>query len=260
LRPLLRGTMFANSIHHFFKIGSTNTTAMQAATAGEPEGAVFIAEEQTAGRGRGARSWHSVRSQGIYCSLVLRPQLPPGDVLLLSLTAGVAVYSAVERVLAAHAHSHGVALDLRWPNDVLANGKKFVGILTELTAEATRVRHVVVGVGININHKSFPAELCDIATSLRLESGCEWSRVELLVDLLKSLDHEYRALVSGGDPGLLLRRFEQRSSYVCGRRVSIQEDGCEGVTCGLDSRGFLRVQTSQGVHTVLSGTVRPQDE
>lgn len=259
LSPLLAGTLFAEPIHHFFKIGSTNVAAMQAAAAGEREGAVFIAEEQTAGRGRGANSWHSARSLGIYCSVVLRPLLAPADVLLLSLAAGLAVYSAVESALAAHGHGGNIQLDLRWPNDALANGKKFVGILTELTAEATRVRHVVVGIGINVNHKSFPPDLRDIATSLRLESGREWSRVELTAALLKSLDREYRQLVNGADRTSLLRRFEERSSYVRGRRVRVLEDGYEGVTCGLDKRGFLQVDTAKGVRTVLSGMVRANE-
>jgi BirA family biotin operon repressor/biotin-[acetyl-CoA-carboxylase] ligase len=257
LGPLLRGTVFAESIHHFFKIGSTNIAAMQAAAAGEPEGAVFLAEEQTAGRGRGANTWHSARSVGIYCSVILRPALAPADVLLLSLAAGLAVHAAVETVLGAHPGCKPVPVDLRWPNDALANGKKFVGVLTELTAEATRVRHIVVGIGINVNHAGFPPELRDIATSLRLESGREWSRVELTAALLKSLDREYRSLVAGEDRGLLLRRFEQRSSMICGKRVRVEEEGYEGVTCGLDARGFLQVKTPKGMRIVLSGLVRP---
>jgi BirA family transcriptional regulator, biotin operon repressor / biotin---[acetyl-CoA-carboxylase] ligase len=256
LGPLLRGTIFAAQIHHFFQIGSTNVAAMHAAAAGEPEGAVFIAEEQTAGRGRGDHTWHSARSSGIYCSVVLRPALAPAEVLVLSLAAGLAVYSAVDSVLAAHPPSRPVSIDLRWPNDALANGRKFVGILTELAAEATRVRHVVVGVGLNVNHQSFPAELRDIATSLRLETGREWSRVELAAALLKSLDREYRELAGGGDCAALIRRFEQRSSAARGCRVRIEEDGYEGITRGLDARGFLQVETPQGLRTVLSGTVR----
>ncbi len=260
LAPLLRGTLFAERIRHFFKIGSTNVAAMQAANAGEAEGAVFIAEEQTAGRGRGDHTWHSARSAGIYCSVVLRPSLAPADVLVLSLAAGLAVRSAVESLLAAHPPARPVNIDLRWPNDALANGRKFVGILTELAAEATRVRHVVVGIGINVNHKSFPADLRDTATSLRLESGREWSRVELAAALLKSLDREYRALSRGGDCAALLQRFEQHSSGARGCRVRVEEDGCQGITRGLDSRGFLQVQTPQGLRTVISGTVRAVTE
>jgi BirA family biotin operon repressor/biotin-[acetyl-CoA-carboxylase] ligase len=96
LKPLLRGTIFADHIHHFYKIGSTNTAAMQAAAESAPEGSVFLAEEQTAGRGRGTNSWDSQRSAGIYCSVILRPAMPPSEVLVITLAAGLAVHAAVE--------------------------------------------------------------------------------------------------------------------------------------------------------------------
>jgi BirA family biotin operon repressor/biotin-[acetyl-CoA-carboxylase] ligase len=261
LAPLLRGTIFASHIHHYFKIGSTNVAAMEAAAAGAPEGSVYLGEEQLAGRGRGAHSWHSARSQGIYCSVVLRPALSPADVLVLTLAAGLTVCSAVEQLLARH-RDHQVSppqLDLRWPNDPLLNGKKFCGILVELTAEATRVRYLVVGIGINVNQPSFPADLREAATSLRLETGTCWSRVELATALLKSLDREYRGLLKPGPGGResVLRRFQERSSYAQGRRVRVEEDGgYEGVTAGLDARGFLQVETPKGLRTVLSGGVR----
>src|ERR1700692_1644233 len=124
LDPLVRGTIFDAQLHHFYKIGSTNTAAMAAAADdGAPEGSVFLAEEQTSGRGRGAHSWQSARSAGIYCSVILRPPLPPSDVLVLSLAAGLAVRAAIEQV------APPVDIDLKWPNDVLIAGKKVCGIL-----------------------------------------------------------------------------------------------------------------------------------
>jgi len=251
LRPLLRGTMFAAHLHHFYKIGSTNTAAIDAAAEGAPEGSVFLAEEQTAGRGRGSNAWQSPPSMGIYCSVVLRPALPPSDVLPLSLAAGLAVHAAIQKIDAR------VNPDLKWPNDVLIGGKKVCGILTEMNAEATRVRYVVVGIGINVNQASFPEELG--ATSLRLSGGSEWSRVELAAALLKSLEHEYRALTGEARAReLILRRFAEHSSWVRGKNVRIEENGAafEGVTEGLDARGFLLVRTASGLKTVLSGTVR----
>jgi BirA family biotin operon repressor/biotin-[acetyl-CoA-carboxylase] ligase len=251
LRPLVRGTFFESDLHHFYKIGSTNTVAMTAAADGAPEGSVFLAEEQTAGRGRGANSWQSPRSTGIYCSLILRPALAPSDVLALSLAVGLAVQSAIQQIDAR------VEIDLKWPNDVLIKGKKVCGILTEMNAEATRVRYIVVGIGINANQASFPKELP--ATSLRLTTGTEWSRVELVGALLKSVDREYRHLVDdGGAKEAILQRFAENSSWVLGKRVRIEENGSafEGTTEGLDPRGFLQVRTPYGVRTVLSGTVR----
>ena len=251
LRPLVRGTMFESDLRHFYKIGSTNTAAMAAAADGAPEGSVFLAEEQTGGRGRGANSWQSPRSTGIYCSVILRPVLPPSDVLILSLAAGLAVQTAIQQIDAR------VQVDLKWPNDVLISGKKVCGILTEMNAEATRVRYIVVGIGINVNQASFPKELR--ATSLQLATGSEWSRVELVGALLKSLNREYRQLTDAeGAREMILQRFAENSSWVLGKRVRIEENGSafEGTTEGLDPRGFLQVRTPYGLQTVLSGTVR----
>jgi len=248
----VKGTIFAKHLHHYYKIGSTNTEAMQAAAEGAPEGSVFLAEEQLAGRGRGAHKWHSARSAGIYCSVVLRPPMPPSEALIFSLAAGLAVHSAVTETFP------GLHPDLKWPNDVLLKGRKFCGILTEMNSEATRVRHLVVGIGINVNQTKFPAELREIATSLKSETGTEWSRVELCAALLKSLDREYRDLLhDAGARDKILRRFQEHSSSTRGRKVRVVENGgIEGVTEGLDARGFLQVRTAEGLRTVLSGTVK----
>lgn len=255
LSPLLRGTIFSERIHHYYKVGSTNDVAMEAASAGEPAGSVFLAEQQTAGRGRGAHQWHSAESTGIYCSVVLRPVVPPSEILILSLAAGLAVYDAVREV------DSRVIPDLKWPNDLLIKGKKFCGILTEMNSEATRVRYLVIGIGMNVNHAGFPEELQNAATSLRLETGTEWSRIELCAALLKSLDREYRQLMH--DPAareLILQRFQERSSSVRGKLVEVAENGgFEGITEGLDSRGFLTVRTLEGLRTVLSGTVKVKE-
>lgn len=260
LAPLLRGTLFDSHLHHFYKIGSTNTAAMAAAAAGAPEGSVFLAEEQTAGRGRGAHSWESERSAGIYCSVVLRPGLAPSEVLALALAAGLAVRAAIEQI------DPRVQVDLKWPNDVLIASKKVCGILTEMNAEATRVRYIVVGIGINVNHAGFSQDLEREAISLCLATGSEWSRVELTVALLKSLEREYRLLIGRTGPensqesasASILRRFAEQSSWVRGKqvRVELDETTIEGTTEGLDARGFLQVRTAQGLQTVLSGTVR----
>lgn len=253
LQPLVRGTIFSEHIHHFYRAGSTNTLALEAAAGGAPEGSVFLAEQQTAGRGRGSNQWHSAESTGIYCSVILRPALPPSDVLVLSLTAGVAVHATVQEIDAR------IIPDLKWPNDLLLGGKKFCGLLTEMGAEATRVRHIVVGIGINVNQTQFPGALEQTATSLRMATGTEWSRMDLCAALLKSLDREYRNFLAQPEAhGEILRRFEELSSMARGRLVRIEENGgFEGTTEGLDPRGFLQVRTSDGLRIVYSGTVRP---
>jgi BirA family biotin operon repressor/biotin-[acetyl-CoA-carboxylase] ligase len=256
LEPLVRGTIFGADVphnyHHYYRAGSTNTLALEASADGAPEGSVFLAEQQTAGRGRGSNQWHSEQSAGIYCSVVLRPALPPSEVLTLSLAAGLAVQSAIQET------DSRVFSDLKWPNDLLVQGKKVGGILTEMNAEATRVRHIVVGVGINVNQESFPDELEQTATSLRIATGSEWSRVELCAALLKSLDREYKELLERPEAQAeILRRFEEHSSSAHGSQVRIEENGgFEGVTEGLDPRGFLQVRTREGLRVVFSGTVR----
>lgn len=254
LNAELSDTPFAGNLRFFPTVHSTNTLLMQQAENGTPEGSVYFADEQTAGRGRGAHSWQSPPGSGLYVSILLRPRIAPADVLWLSLAAGLAVREAVQRVTALEA-------DLRWPNDLLLGAKKFCGILTELNAEVTRVRHLVIGIGINVHQESFPEELSPQATSLRIETGKDWPRQELLLALLKAILRESKALTAGR--GLedatrsILTRIEQSSSWIRGRRVHVDEaGGYTGTTAGLDGRGFLLVETESGLRTVLSGGVR----
>src|SRR5947199_1570296 len=121
IQPLVRGTVFSDNIHHYYRAGSTNTSAMESANAGAAHGSVFLAEQQTAGRGRGNNQWHSAESAGIYCSVIMRPALPPSEVLVLSLAAGLAVHAAVREI------DSKLLVDLKWPNDLLIEGKKFCG-------------------------------------------------------------------------------------------------------------------------------------
>jgi BirA family biotin operon repressor/biotin-[acetyl-CoA-carboxylase] ligase len=266
LAPLVRNTIFSGNIHHCVQADSTNSVALRgAALAGEhpddtPEGAIFLAEEQTAGRGRSAHSWHSERGTGIYCSFLLRPPMTPAESLWLSLISGVAVQDAVRETC-------GLAADIRWPNDLLLNDKKFAGILTEMSSEGNKVHHAVVGIGVNVNHRSFPGDLGSTATSLQIEGGREYSRLEVAAALIRAVDREYRALLRAMSspirtPALrfepIMRRVESRSSYALGKQVHVDEDGgYSGITDGLDPRGFLRVRTDKGLRMVISGSVRP---
>jgi BirA family transcriptional regulator, biotin operon repressor / biotin---[acetyl-CoA-carboxylase] ligase len=254
LDTMLEGTRFAGKLKFFPSIHSTNTHAMAEADAGAPEGTVYFADEQTAGRGRGAHGWASPPGSGLYVSVLLRPRLAPADVLWLSLAAGLAVHDAVKQVTSLEA-------DLRWPNDLLFGSRKFCGILTELNAEVTRVRHLVIGIGINVHQQRFPDELRELATSLHIETGRDWPRQELLGALLQSLDREVTALISSTRSAQadILARLERCSSWVRGKQVFVDEmDGFAGVTEGLDARGFLQVRTADGLRTVFSGGVREQ--
>ncbi len=254
LSAVLTGTPFAGNIRYFPTIHSTNVLAMQEAADGAPEGMVYLADEQTAGRGRGAHTWHSASGAGLYVSILLRPRVAPADILWLSLAAGLAVREAVRQVTSLDA-------DIRWPNDLLFGRKKFCGILTELNAEVTRVRHAVVGIGINVHQEHFPPELEPLASSLRIETGRSWARQDVLIALLQSLYREAQALSAdtAGASSHILSRLEQASSWVHGRQVHVDEEGgYSGVTAGLDVRGFLQVRTPQGLRTVRSGGVRAE--
>jgi BirA family biotin operon repressor/biotin-[acetyl-CoA-carboxylase] ligase len=257
----LAGTIFAKQMQHLDSVGSTNALALEAAQAGAPHGYVWVADEQTAGRGRGGHGWHSAAGDGLYVSVLLRPQMALLDALWLSLATGLAVRTAIAAVT-------GLVTDIRWPNDLLLGDRKCGGILVETSIVASQssapamLRYAVIGVGINVNHEGFPAELENLATSLRQESGRKWQREELLVEFLRTLEKEIqlleaelRGVLTG--PGLL-ERFAAASSWVHGKRVRVDETGgYTGVTDGLDARGFLRVVGDDGdLHTVLSGGVR----
>ncbi len=258
----LANTPFSGQIRYFPTIQSTNTFAMREAEEGRPAGSVYIADEQTGGRGRGAHAWHSAPGSGIYVSVLLRPAIAPADALWLSLAAGLAVQSAVREVTALEA-------DIRWPNDLLLSGKKFCGILTELNAEVTRVRHAVIGIGINVHQPAFPSELSEIATSLAIEAGRSpgeilWRRQDLLTAVLRALHNETAALEQPGAmqqvAPRILGRMREHSSWIFGKPVTVEEaETFSGITDGLDTRGFLRVRTADGLRTVLSGGVRAQD-
>jgi BirA family biotin operon repressor/biotin-[acetyl-CoA-carboxylase] ligase len=247
----LYGTPFARRILHFFKIDSTNSVAMRLGESGEPHGAVVLAEEQTAGRGRAGRSWTSEKSAGIYCSILLRPPVPPAHAPLLTLVAGLAARDAAAEDLDA-------LPDIRWPNDLLVGGRKFCGILTEMHAEPDRIHYAVVGIGINVNQAKMPADLATIATSLRIETGKAHSRFELLIRLLQHFDRYYNQFLADGALPVL-RRFAQVSSYYEGKRVRITTatESFTGTTAGLEPSGVLRVarDDGRGIEAVLSGDV-----
>jgi BirA family biotin operon repressor/biotin-[acetyl-CoA-carboxylase] ligase len=259
----LKGTAFAHNLLHLPSVKSTNVLSLEAAQSGAEHGSVWIADEQTAGRGRSDHKWHSPAGDGLYVSVLLRPKMALADALWLSLATALAVQKAIATVTR-------LTPDIRWPNDVLINSRKCSGILVETSAVASQsevpamLRYAVIGVGINLNQQSFPAELEALATSLRRESGREWAREPILIEFLRAFDKEIAWLEAelrgGSTAGSLLERFSAASSWVRGKHVNVDEaGGYTGVTDGLDARGFLRVAADDGtLRTVLSGGVRAQ--
>lgn len=213
----------------------TTDSTMRLAT-GRAVGTLIIADEQTAGQGRHGHSWHSERGSGIYFSMVLRPAP------LLTLALGLATAEAITTATA-------IACDLRWPNDVLVGGKKAAGVLAQLTGGTA-----IGGIGINVNHTAFPADLAGLATSLRMHAGREFSRFEILMALIPAVESFVEM-----DRETILRLFHQASSYTDGRRVIVEqpEGLVVGVTAGLTNDGYLVVRKDDGTDTlIIAGGVR----
>jgi BirA family transcriptional regulator, biotin operon repressor / biotin---[acetyl-CoA-carboxylase] ligase len=206
------------------------------AAAGLPPGAIVLAGEQTAGQGRHGHTWHSEPGAGIYCSIVFHPAP------VLTLAIGLAAVDAITDVT-------GLVCDLRWPNDLMLGARKTAGILVQLVDGLA-----IAGIGINVNHAAFPPELSAEATSLRLHSGREWSREDIVIALIPAVE---RFAALGIEEVLDL--FTHASSYASGRRVVVHQPGDDihGVTAGLDAAGFLKLRKDDGTQTlILAGGVR----
>ncbi len=256
LEAELIGTVFAGNVHFARVTGSTNADAIAAAREAAPHGSVFLADEQTAGRGRGDHGWISAAGEGLYVSVLLRPQIPVARLPLLPLAAGLA---AAESIRA----GSGLSVDLRWPNDLLIGPRKTGGILVESSLQTKGLLHAmaVVGIGVNVHQRAFPPGLATPATSLDLEAGNILSRQTLLVALLKSLEREASALAGEVAAKEILARVEQASTWIRGRSVEVHgPQSCTGVTAGLDEHGFLRVETGSGLVTVQTGGLRDAEK
>jgi BirA family biotin operon repressor/biotin-[acetyl-CoA-carboxylase] ligase len=233
------------TIHHFDSIGSTNDYLRDLRDA--PEWTVIVADEQTAGRGRRERLWHSTRDAGLYFSVLL---LPPRSAQLVSLIAAISVSEALT--------SRGVSgVDVKWPNDVLVRERKICGILCEAAGSTPSGTRVVAGVGINLNHEEFPAELVESATSIRIETGESTERMSFLHAVLERVLAWHQVLLANGETRIIAR-WEELSSYAFGQAVRIITDWGEitGVTRGLSPEGGLVVVDERGRRqTVLAGEV-----
>jgi BirA family biotin operon repressor/biotin-[acetyl-CoA-carboxylase] ligase len=263
LDATLVGTIFAGKLHFSPVTDSTNTDALDAARRTAPHGSVYLADEQLAGRGRGDNVWRSAAGEGLYVSVLLRPQIPAARLPLLPLAAGLAAADAIRAVA-------GLTVDLRWPNDLLICPRKAGGILVEARTEGSTVAFAVIGIGINVHQRRFDSGLspqrpgpvagdpglATPATSLDIESGSRVSRQDLLVSLLKSLEREALALLDPAAGKTITQRVEQASTWVRGRRVEVHgPQACAGVTAGLDEYGFLLVRTATGLVTVQTGGI-----
>ncbi len=243
---------FGQTILRFNSIDSTMREANARAEAGASEGTVILAGEQTAGRGRLGRSWISAPDVGLYFSLILRPRVPSAQSVVLTLAMGLGVARGIGEAC-------GRICDIRWPNDVLLNNKKCSGILVEMSGAGNQVDHVIVGVGVNVNQASMSPELSSIATSLRIETGCEYPLETILGAVLKHSERYYGMFLERG-AAAITDAFARASSYVLGRAVVVEnaDSHIYGTTAGLEPSGVLRLRREDGViEPILAGSVRP---
>jgi BirA family biotin operon repressor/biotin-[acetyl-CoA-carboxylase] ligase len=248
------GRVYADKLHYSAVTGSTNTDALTAARNGAPHGSVFFADEQLAGRGRGDHTWLSAAGEGLYVSVLLRPDLDPAHVPAIPLIAGLAAGTAISV-------ASNLKVDLRWPNDLLIGERKAGGILVESKTEGGAVSFVVIGIGINVHQRAFDPGLATPATSLDLESGRLIGRQALLIALLESLQQETWGLHDPTVVEAIPARVALNSTWLWNRRVEVHgPQACVGVTRGLDKNGFLLVQTFHGTMTVQTGGIRAAEK
>lgn len=244
---------FGRNIHHFDVLDSTQTIAHKLAQDGAPEGTLVISEEQTAGRGRMARPWESAHGTGISMTIIVRPDVTPQQASSYTLVVAVAISKAIKALY------KNVELAIKWPNDLLINGKKCTGILTEMQAEADCVQALLVGIGINANQveADFSPEIADIATSLRLAAGEEINRAALVATILQYLEQYTEMFVENGFASIK-DEWEQASCTI-GQRIEVTtlREQFEGVASGITDEGVLQVRLDNGtVRTIYSGDVR----
>jgi len=246
----LQTERMGRQIRYFSRIDSTNQYAKRIAEEGAPDGTLIIADEQTAGKGRSGRTWVTPPAEAIAFTLLLRPKLSPDRISMVTLVMGLAVTNAVNSL-------YGVSAGIKWPNDVVIKGRKLCGILTEMSAEVRQVNYIVIGVGINANLTSFPEEIREIATSLKLELGRDINRAELIARVMAEFERLYAEFEAQGDLGAVMQEYNELCLNA-GSKVRVLDPNGEytGTSRGINSMGELLVETEDGkMQEVYAGEV-----
>ena len=247
----IRKTEWAGAETYYFdKIDSTNTKAKELAEEGHPSGTFVIADQQTAGKGRRGRSWDSLPGTGIYMTLMLKPSINPNHASMLTLVTAMAVANAMHRVTGAEAL-------IKWPNDIVINGKKICGILTEMSAQFDYINHIVVGIGINVHNESFPEEISQMASSLMIEAGGKrFHRAQIIAETMSYFEQYYDTFLKTQDLSALVREYDEllvnRNKSV---RVLDPKEPFDGKAMGITPKGELIVDTWESRKLVSSGEV-----
>lgn len=249
LERFMKTVWTGHPAHFYPSLDSTNIRAKLEAQNGAPQGTLIVADRQTAGRGRRGRVWESPAGVNVYCSLLLKPDYAPEQASMTTLVMALAVVDGIEQTC-------GLQTRIKWPNDIVVGGKKVCGILTEMELEKTSVRHIVIGIGINVGRQKFPSQLTT-ATTLEAECGKKVSRASLIANTMRAFEGYYADFEANGDLSGLLERYNKLSAN-CGQKVRVLDPQGEfqGVALGINRKGELQVRCGNGsVVAVYAGEV-----
>lgn len=242
LKQFLTTKRFGQQVHYFDSVESTQIVAHDLVRQGAPDGTLVIAEHQTAGRGRMQRDWESSQGKGIWMTIIIRPEIAPHQAPQFTLVTAVAVVNAMKACF------KNFTPQIKWPNDILVNGKKTTGILTEMIAEENRIQALLIGIGINVNQQleDFPEDLQAIATSVSIEEGQQIERVHLVAKVLDFLEHYSDHYVKHGFP--LIKKLWEESSCTIGSQVraTTLREVVEGEAIAITDSGVLEIRQANG--------------
>ena len=250
IKSLLHTDWVAKEVLYFDTIDSTNTKAQELAEKGYPSGTLVVADKQESGKGRRGRSWVSPSGTGIFMTLMIKPDINPNNASMLTLVAALSVAKAITSVT-------GEEAMIKWPNDIVVNGKKVCGILTEMNAQFDYINHIVVGIGINVHNESFPEEISQMASSLMIEAeGKRFHRAQIIAETMSYFEQYYDTFLKTQDLSALVREYDKllvnRNKSV---RVLDPKEPFDGKAMGITPKGELIVDTWESRKLVSSGEV-----
>lgn len=250
IKSLMHTEWVAKEVLYFDTIDSTNTKAQELVEKGYPSGTLVVADKQESGKGRRGRSWVSPSGTGIFMTLMIKPDINPNNASMLTLVAALAVAKAITSVT-------GEEALIKWPNDIVINGKKVCGILTEMNAQFDYINHIVVGIGINVHNESFPEEISQMASSLMIEAGGKrFHRAQIIAETMSYFEQYYDTFLKTQDLSALVREYDEllvnRNKSV---RVLDPKEPFDGKAMGITPKGELIVDTWESRKLVSSGEV-----
>lgn len=250
IKSLMHTEWVAKEVLYFDTIDSTNTKAQELAEKGYPSGTLVVADKQESGKGRRGRSWVSPSGTGIFMTLMIKPDINPNNASMLTLVAALAVAKAITSVT-------GEEALIKWPNDIVVNGKKVCGILTEMNAQFDYINHIVVGIGINVHNESFPEEISQMASSLMIEAGGKrFHRAQIIAETMSYFEQYYDTFLKTQDLSALVREYDELLVNMNKAvRVLDPKEPFDGKAMGITPKGELIVDTWESRKLVSSGEV-----